>query len=583
MPITLLCHNCSTKYRLKDSSAGKSITCKQCGTVLSVPGVASDGSGSEVPSSPRALSEDELAPEGWVDSRKSRPAAAPISAELQEGSLGLKIWRFVLSMLFLATVLLAGLWIGGIVLEGKKSSSWPTIDGTVVRSEMVRAGKGSRLDLRYHYRVNDVSYDSERVTVVGKFAPLAGGDAVLHSLYPESAGVRVYYDPTSPESAVLQPGVPLELGFLILLLFLIGILSTLFVWSSCAELFGAPRPMVNPDVEDPRSIPQRCIVAFGGGLIVLACVGFAMLCLSIPRSVPQHSRDGFTMMLSFLAFALAMFPLLGVWFGIVVFKSAFKRPETINDLRNAPDSPKFSTSSLVCFSAGLGSSTAVIVDHDKGMIHFKKCFTPRERAFFSGLTAPWWSCKIDCITGLSQMAIKGGTIFRIETEQGNVSVSPLIENFAELRHYLENRLLERTKPVNRQVDERPKLMLVKTTSAMGGKPLDWRVALCVLGAVFGPIVGLIIGATVGSRDLGSYALWGIILGGCSGLPFFAVTAQQLGRFVVSVSGITTCSGIVGVLVYFALKLFIQTQFIDLVVLAGAGALLGFLFARQREK
>lgn len=37
MPIELVCSDCSTTYRVKESAAGKNLTCKQCGSVLSVP------------------------------------------------------------------------------------------------------------------------------------------------------------------------------------------------------------------------------------------------------------------------------------------------------------------------------------------------------------------------------------------------------------------------------------------------------------------------------------------------------------------------------------------------------------------
>ncbi len=405
---------------------------------------ASDESRGEVPSTPRPLNEDDLAPQGWADSRKSRPSMTPIAAKPQANSVGSKVGRFVLSMLLLVVALIVNAWVGGIVIEGKRSSSWPSVEGTVVRSEVVRYGKGSRLDLRYSYRVNDVSYDSERVTVAGNSHLFCESPSDLNGKYPEKASVRVSYNPRTPDAAALQPGVPLALGVIALMLLLLGSMSALFAWASCAELFGAPRPTMNPDVEDPRSTPQRALIAGLGALMMLVGGGVAVMLLMLPMTVPAYSRDVFTMVFttSFGVIFAGMMSLV-VWFGSVVFRSAFKRPETINDLRNAPDSPKFSKSSLICFSAGLGSSTAVIVDHDNGMIHFKKCFTPRERGFFSGLIVPWRSCSLDTITGLSQTATKGGTIFRIETQQGSASVLTRIENYAELRQYLESRSLGR--------------------------------------------------------------------------------------------------------------------------------------------
>lgn len=135
---------------------------------------------------------------------------------------------------------------------------------------------------------------------------------------------------------------------------------------------------------------------------------------------------------------------------------------------------------------------------------------------------------------------------------------------------------------NSQATESQRPMIVKSGYASDQNPLDWRVSLCLGGLFLGPIVGLIFGALLGSQNLGSCVLMGLLIGGCSGMPFF-VLSRQKGRFAVSAFGMKVGGGVMGLLVFLMLKLFIQTEFIDLLVLVGAGTALGFLFASQQKK
>lgn len=520
--------------------------------------------------------------------------------------------------LLVATVVF-GLWLGGMVVDAMRSSSWPHVEGTVVHSKLVRYGKGTTLQLLYHYRVAGTSYDGDRVTFAGNSPMFCDAYSEIASNYSENSRVRIYYNPSNPVSSALQPGLPTVLGFLILPLLLVGACVALFAWSTYDAAFGPTRTIPNPDVEDPRSVSQRALIAMIGAVIMLVAGGIAVMMLRLASTAPRSERDALMGAAAlFVGVVLAAFMCLLAWFGWLLFMSAFKRPETINDVRCVPGTPQFSDSSLVCFSAGLGSSIAVIADHDKGMIHFKKCFQRRQRGFFSGLSVPWWSCPLSDITGLSQMTYKGHTTFIIETQQGKASISTRINNYAELRHYLQNRPLEQTQhaasskakvelseklhnsvslPVQSEyVPEQvtivarkpdahraPRPMPVKKEYAFGDKPLDWRVGMCVAGLFFGPIAGFLFGMTYDRKNVGMHSALGIVLGGCSGLPFFYVTPRRLGRFVASKNGMPVAGGAVGLLVFLLLKFFFHLEFIDLLVLVGAGTVLGFLFASQRAK
>lgn len=55
MPLIVTCEDCSTKYRLKDSAAGKILTCKTCANTVLVP--ASDGLETRLEAQPDCVGE----------------------------------------------------------------------------------------------------------------------------------------------------------------------------------------------------------------------------------------------------------------------------------------------------------------------------------------------------------------------------------------------------------------------------------------------------------------------------------------------------------------------------------------------
>lgn len=113
------------------------------------------------------------------------------------------------------------------VLVGMQSRNWPTTEGTITLSKMGtgshrprRSFRGRRTyyypEVQYRYRAGDRDLLSERIT---GDSPRAFGMRVTDSSrtdsaevqqvlsqYPESATVRVYYDPDDPSRSVLEPG-----------------------------------------------------------------------------------------------------------------------------------------------------------------------------------------------------------------------------------------------------------------------------------------------------------------------------------------------------------------------------------------
>jgi hypothetical protein len=92
---------------------------------------------------------------------------------------------------------------------GKKSESWPTVNGQVTQSEIGYTTGNDRTNypkITYAYSVDGKPYESQRV----RFAAIGGRDAgetnsVLNK-FPVGSTPAVYYDPEDPAQSVLEPG-----------------------------------------------------------------------------------------------------------------------------------------------------------------------------------------------------------------------------------------------------------------------------------------------------------------------------------------------------------------------------------------
>jgi hypothetical protein len=107
------------------------------------------------------------------------------------------------------------LWSADRTRAARASVTWPSAEGVVVRSEVVRSGGGSsrssvsyEADVRYRYAVGGRRYESGRfaIGVAHSFADPAAARAEV-AAYPPGRRVRVYYDPREPAESCLVPGV----------------------------------------------------------------------------------------------------------------------------------------------------------------------------------------------------------------------------------------------------------------------------------------------------------------------------------------------------------------------------------------
>ena len=119
----------------------------------------------------------------------------------------------VIGMLLGATFTLIGLGtLGYGVYErrmGQQSLDWPTTDGEVVESRVAStSGDGTIFYpvIRYQYHVGDDHFDADRIrfAAVGRSTGWFADEMV--EKYPVGSTARVYYNPASPDQAVLLPG-----------------------------------------------------------------------------------------------------------------------------------------------------------------------------------------------------------------------------------------------------------------------------------------------------------------------------------------------------------------------------------------
>lgn len=119
-------------------------------------------------------------------------------------------------LMFTGLFVLVGLGVlvfGGLkVAESSATKSWPTAEGRVLESLLVRQ-LGSRrtypyeVRVRYAYEVEGQSFEGDRYNVHGAYKANSEADAnAKAAALTAEAAITVYYDPNEPEISVLAQG-----------------------------------------------------------------------------------------------------------------------------------------------------------------------------------------------------------------------------------------------------------------------------------------------------------------------------------------------------------------------------------------
>lgn len=130
--------------------------------------------------------------------------------------------RFFFGRLFPLPFLISGivvLFFGVRSLrDANNSTSWPTVPGVVVSSDVDRHtsddGTTYSAEVLYDYDVDGESYSSNSVSF-GSYSSSSSSHARdIVRKYPKGSDVTVAYDPSKPESCILEVGVQLQTWFL---------------------------------------------------------------------------------------------------------------------------------------------------------------------------------------------------------------------------------------------------------------------------------------------------------------------------------------------------------------------------------
>jgi len=135
-------------------------------------------------------------------------------------------------LVFLAVGIGVTAWGWNVLGDAKASTSWPSVDGSVISSKVERERTSRRsggrrrtsttygAEVRYRYSVDGNEYSSDKVSFGDYSSSNRARAQGIVDRYPVGKTVQVYYDPNTPETAVLESGtswscyLPIGLGII---------------------------------------------------------------------------------------------------------------------------------------------------------------------------------------------------------------------------------------------------------------------------------------------------------------------------------------------------------------------------------
>ena len=115
-----------------------------------------------------------------------------------------------------------------------ESKDWPETQAIVTNSEIKRLApkKGSAPKyhpvIEYQYSVSGIQYQSNRINIHDHYTTGSKRAQEITTLYPVDSTVRIYYNPTRPEQAVLNNGVR-QGQFITIVFFILGLSLMSFI------------------------------------------------------------------------------------------------------------------------------------------------------------------------------------------------------------------------------------------------------------------------------------------------------------------------------------------------------------------
>ena len=185
-----------------------------------------------------------------------------------------------------AAVILAVFNVWGILqlYDAARSYNWPHVTGTIIssvaRSKLMRGRHGEFIthwpDVQYEYVVGDRRFVSDRIMFAHRGFSKSETQSLIDA-YPVNKIIAVYFDPRSPDSAVLQRGIwwlffPI-LGFAI-------VLMIVMLWIAYADLRGQLPLQVGMSATVPQVSPGTRRLAtyqYRGVIIFVVAMSFAAM------------------------------------------------------------------------------------------------------------------------------------------------------------------------------------------------------------------------------------------------------------------------------------------------------------------
>ncbi len=116
----------------------------------------------------------------------------------------------ILGVLLMVAVLPASLGCWIVASRMSASNQWPTCPGRIVSSHVEEVRLGPKVkyqaQVRYHYEVKRRPYLGSEIRYGDTTGSARSAQQKLVDKYPAGSQVDVYYDPDSPDTAVLEPG-----------------------------------------------------------------------------------------------------------------------------------------------------------------------------------------------------------------------------------------------------------------------------------------------------------------------------------------------------------------------------------------
>jgi len=128
------------------------------------------------------------------------------------GQIGGCLQTALFSLIFILVGVGLSWWGWTILQNARSSASWPSVQGQITDALLdystdADGGDSYSPQVTYTYAVNGRSYESQTIKFgENSYGSKRQAQAILDR-YPNGQRIAVFYDPTQPDRAVLEPGV----------------------------------------------------------------------------------------------------------------------------------------------------------------------------------------------------------------------------------------------------------------------------------------------------------------------------------------------------------------------------------------